>query len=80
MSDESSSDGVEVDAAEIAQTSGLACVMRGQFALYQRDNGNMEIFFDVGEGMQRKAVPAPIVKALTGQGPLAGVLRKAFGG
>ena len=74
------------DAAELAHADmeptpavDLACVMRGQFALYQRDNGAMEIFFDVGEGMQRKHLAAPVVKMMTG-GPMAGMLRKAFGG
>ena len=66
--------------AELTPAPGLACVVRGQFALYQRDNGSMEIFYDVGEGLVRKMLPAPVVAMFMGKGPMAGMMRKAFGG
>ena len=65
---------------ETAPPPDLACVVRGQFALYQRENGAMEIFFDVGQGMQRKSLAAPVVAMIMGKGPMANMLRKAFGG
>ena len=73
-------DAVEVAADELAHAPDLACVVRGQFALYQRAGGAMEIFYDVGGGMVRRSVPAPVVAMMTGKGPMAGMLRKAFGG
>ncbi len=66
--------------AELTPAPGPTCMMRGQFALYQRDNGTMEIFYDVGEGLVRKILPAAVVKMMSGNGPMAGMLRKAFGG
>jgi hypothetical protein len=59
---------------------GSVCVVRGQFALYQRGGGGMEVFFDVGAGLERKTIPGPVVKMLMGTGPMAGMLRRAFDG
>lgn len=73
-------DAVEIETSEIEQSADLACVMRGQFALYQRGNGSMEIFYDVGDGVMRKQIPAAVVAMAMGKGPMAGMLRKAFGG
>lgn len=68
--------GAAVTPAELA---GLTAVMTGRFALYQAATGGMEIFFDIGDGTQRKAIPAAMVKMMTGEGRFAKSMRRMLG-
>ena len=56
-------------------------MIAGTFALYVRPDGGLELVTDVeGRGVEKKTIPAALVKAFTsGKGPLAGMMHRMFG-
>lgn len=68
--------GAAVDPAELA---GLAAVMVGQFALYKNARGGMEMFYDIGDGTQRKSIPKAMVDMMMGEGRMAKTMRRMLG-
>jgi len=63
--------------------AGPAPIVAGTFAVYADPSGGMVLVTDVaGRGIERRAVPATIVRLVTHgdmPGPVGAILRKALG-
>lgn len=64
-----------------APPAAPAPLIAGTFAIYARPDGGMELVTDVqGRGVERRTVPAAIIKMVaSGKGPVAGLLGRMFG-
>lgn len=57
---------------------GLTLVMQGTFAVYGTRNKGVELFYNIGDGTQRKSVPPAVVKMLQ-SGPIAKMMNRMAG-
>ncbi len=65
----------------IEPDDGPTPMIRGAFAIYVKDDGGMIMGTDIeGRGIEYHSVPAKLVKMMTGNTPIAKLLRKTFSG
>lgn len=79
MSDGPAEPGTVADTIDPAALAGMTAVMTGRFALYRTATGGMEMFYDIGDGTQRKSIPRAMVEMMTGDGRMAKSLRRMLG-
>lgn len=70
-----------VIAEEIGESDAPKPMIRGAFAIYLKDDGSMLMGTDIeGRGVEYHPVSAKLVKMMTGNSPIAKLLRKTFSG
>jgi hypothetical protein len=70
------------DVAEnLPVAAGPKLLIGGTFAIYEDGRGGLVLVTDVeGRGEERRAVPAAVIKMMTGHGPVARMMGKMFAG